>query len=128
MRLVAFVTIFLSLFLQADGQAYARAYQTHIRYTGIQQTEKSNPVKSGLSNPSPLTLKTSIEKKDAGDIAFEDAEEDYLNVLNARWIFLTTVIVAFLFIVSHLHRFKKVTGAFILPVYQYYIRFRVIKI
>lgn len=124
-----FFTFFLSLFLHADGQAYARAYQTPIRYTGVLQTEKNNSVKSALENLTHLTLRTWIEKNDAGDLTVEDdAEEDYLNVLNDRWIFLTAVVVAYLFVASNLHRFKKVTAAFILPVYQYHIRFRVIKI
>lgn len=128
MRLVALFIFFLSLFLHADGQAYARAYHSNARYTGFHQAEKSDPVISAFTNLKHTSVKTNIQKSDAGDLTFEEAEEDYSDVLNTRWLFLNTVVVAFFFAARTLHRVKKIAFSFILPVYQYYIRLRVIKI
>ena len=128
MRLVAFFVFLLSLFLQADGQAYARAHQSTVRYVGFHQTEKNSSTGSAITSFIPASAKTGIEKKDAGDLTFEEAEEDYLDVLNTRWYALGAVIIAFLFAARNVHRFKKAAFSFVLPVYQYYIRLRVIRI
>lgn len=128
MRLVAFFVFLLSLFLQADGQAYARAYKSNVRYVGFQQKEKNNPAGSAITSFIPASVKTSIEKTGAGDLTFEEVEEDYLDVLNTRWYALGNVIIAFLFVARNIHRFKNAAFSFVLPVYQYYIRLRVIRI